>query len=39
MTPSMSELDEIKAATSPENILLVVDAMIGQESVNVAKRV
>ena len=33
----MSELEEIKAATSPENILLVVDAMIGQESVNVAK--
>jgi signal recognition particle subunit SRP54 len=33
----MSELDEIKAATNPDNILLVVDAMIGQESVNVAR--
>ncbi|HOJ13713.1 MAG TPA: signal recognition particle protein [Deltaproteobacteria bacterium] len=33
----MQELEEIKASTSPEDILLVVDAMIGQESVNVAK--
>ena len=33
----MSELEDIKAVTHPENILLVVDAMIGQESVNVAR--
>jgi len=33
----MEELEEIKGATNPENILLVVDAMIGQDSVNVAK--
>ncbi len=33
----MQELEDIKSATSPENILLVVDAMIGQESVNVAR--
>jgi signal recognition particle subunit SRP54 len=33
----MTELEEIKAATRPDNILLVVDAMIGQESVNVAR--
>jgi len=33
----MQELEDIKAATNPENILLVVDAMIGQESVNVAR--
>lgn len=32
----MQELVDIKEATHPENILLVVDAMIGQESVNVA---
>jgi signal recognition particle subunit SRP54 len=33
----MQELEEIKGTTRPENILLVVDAMIGQESVNVAR--
>jgi len=33
----MQELEEIKRSTRPENILLVVDAMIGQESVNVAR--
>lgn len=33
----MQELEDIKAVTKPENILLVVDAMIGQESVNVAR--
>jgi signal recognition particle subunit SRP54 len=33
----MGELDEIKGITRPENILLVLDAMIGQESVNVAR--
>ena len=32
----MQELEKIKAATNPTEILLVVDAMIGQESVNVA---
>ena len=33
----MTELEEIKAATSPNEVLLVVDAMTGQESVNVAQ--
>ncbi|MEA2102888.1 MAG: signal recognition particle protein [Thermodesulfobacteriota bacterium] len=33
----MNELEEIKGLTSPDNIFLVVDAMIGQESVRVAK--
>jgi signal recognition particle subunit SRP54 len=33
----MKELEDIKAITHPENIILVVDAMIGQESVNVAR--
>ena len=33
----MHELEDIKAVTAPENIILVVDAMIGQESVNVAR--
>jgi signal recognition particle subunit SRP54 len=33
----MRELDEIKAAIWPENILLVVDAMIGQDAVKTAK--
>lgn len=33
----MNELKEIKAAVSPNEILLVVDAMTGQEAVNVAK--
>ena len=35
--PLMEELDRIKLLTSPENVLLVCDAMIGQESVNVAR--
>lgn len=33
----MDELKNIKSAVKPGEILLVVDAMIGQESVNVAK--
>ena len=33
----MQELKDIKAAVSPHEILLVVDAMIGQEAVNVAE--
>ena len=33
----MQELRDIKAAVHPHEILLVVDAMTGQESVNVAK--
>lgn len=33
----MNELKEIKAAVNPHEILLVVDAMTGQEAVNVAK--
>jgi signal recognition particle subunit SRP54 len=33
----MSELSDIKRDTTPENILLVVDAMIGQDSVKVSK--
>ncbi|MFY9398140.1 MAG: signal recognition particle protein [Desulfomonilia bacterium] len=33
----MGELEEIRSITRPENILLVLDAMIGQESVNVAR--
>ncbi len=33
----MDELARIKEAIKPQEILLVVDAMIGQESVNVAK--
>ncbi len=32
----MKELSNIKAATSPTEILLVVDAMLGQDAVNVA---
>src|SRR5215813_6263193 len=32
----MSELDSIKAAVRPENILLVCDAMIGQDAVRTA---
>ena len=32
----MAELQRIKAAVSPQEILLVVDAMTGQEAVNVA---
>ena len=33
----MQELHDIKAALAPENILLVVDAMIGQDAVKTAK--
>jgi len=33
----MQELERIKAATSPKEILLVADAMTGQEATNVAK--
>ncbi len=33
----MEELERVKAATSPTEILLVVDAMTGQEAVNVAQ--
>ena len=33
----MRELSDIKAQTSPSEILLVVDAMTGQDAVNVAK--
>ncbi|MDT8271992.1 MAG: signal recognition particle protein [Desulfomonilia bacterium] len=32
----MRELEDIKEAARPENILLVIDSMIGQESVHVA---
>jgi signal recognition particle subunit SRP54 len=32
----MAELGNIKSATQPENILLVVDAMVGQDSVKTA---
>ncbi|MBA2319763.1 MAG: signal recognition particle protein [Deltaproteobacteria bacterium] len=32
----MTELDEIKAATKPKNILFVCDAMIGQDAVRTA---
>ena len=32
----MDELKNIKAATTPDEILLVVDSMIGQEAVNIA---
>ncbi len=32
----MTELSKIKAATSPTEILLVVDAMLGQDAVNVS---
>ena len=35
--PLMNELKEIKHRTSPQNILLVVDAMIGQDAVATAK--
>ena len=33
----MKELEEVKKATKPTEILLTIDAMTGQESVNVAK--
>jgi signal recognition particle subunit SRP54 len=35
--PLMQELSAIKNAVGPENILLVVDAMIGQDAVKVSK--
>lgn len=35
--PLMEELREIQEFANPENVLLVCDAMIGQESVNIAK--
>jgi signal recognition particle subunit SRP54 len=35
--PLMQELGDIKAALVPENILLVVDAMIGQDAVKTAR--
>jgi signal recognition particle subunit SRP54 len=35
--PLMQELHDIKEATSPENVLLVVDAMIGQDAVKTSK--
>jgi signal recognition particle subunit SRP54 len=37
-TELMAELAEIKKAVSPHNILLVVDAMTGQDAVNVAEQ-
>jgi len=36
-TELMNELKEIKEITSPDEIMLVVDAMTGQDAVNVAK--
>jgi len=35
--PLMEELHQIQRRTSPDNVLLVCDAMMGQESVNTAK--
>ncbi len=35
--PLMDELARIEELTSPENVLLVCDAMMGQESVNIAR--
>jgi signal recognition particle subunit SRP54 len=35
--PLMQELGDIKTAVSPDNILLVVDAMIGQDAVRTAR--
>jgi signal recognition particle subunit SRP54 len=35
--PLMIEMQEIKAATSPHEILLVADALTGQDAVNVAR--
>jgi len=35
--PLMEELYRIRELTSPQNVLLVCDSMIGQESVNIAK--
>jgi len=33
----MAELEQVRAEASPENVLLVLDAMTGQEAVNVAQ--
>ena len=35
--PLMQELADIKSAVAPENILLVIDAMIGQDAVKTSK--
>ncbi|MGD8606926.1 MAG: signal recognition particle protein [Myxococcales bacterium] len=35
--PLMQELDAIRSAVDPQNVFLVVDAMIGQDSVKTAK--
>jgi signal recognition particle subunit SRP54 len=35
--PLMEELSDIKAACEPQNVLLVVDAMIGQDAVKTSK--
>ncbi|MGB5703020.1 MAG: signal recognition particle protein [Polyangiales bacterium] len=35
--PLMKELDDIRNAVDPQNVFLVVDAMIGQDSVKTAK--
>ncbi len=35
--PLMKELEEIRSSVDPQNIFLVVDAMIGQDSVKTAK--
>lgn len=35
--PLMQELDAIRSAVEPQNVFLVVDAMIGQDSVKTAK--
>jgi signal recognition particle subunit SRP54 len=35
--PLMQELSDIKSALSPENIFLVVDAMVGQDAVQTAR--
>ena len=35
--PLMQELHDIKAAVEPQNVLLVVDAMIGQDAVKTSK--
>ena len=35
--PLMNELDQIRSAVDPQNVFLVVDAMIGQDSVKTAK--
>jgi signal recognition particle subunit SRP54 len=35
--PLMEELQRIKELTSPDNVLLICDAMIGQDSVNIGR--